>query len=211
MESYWSDRNNNYSIGKAKFEKPVGLSKTSQNEALNGISSLFSAKEDDKTVEDKNSTRLSPEELYESMKTTTNYSTVSVTEISDSALRTVTDELNKNKAVNVPYSELVDDTGMINYNSVTYTCDPQSNAICLGDMSNPEDVLTIPLSGGGCLKVNRDNIDELSKSIGMFSPEDVKRIMDALAQDAKAKKTKNEIEDAESKIGEKITKKDSEK
>lgn len=93
-----------------------------------------------------------------------------------------------------PYSALARDS-IINYNGVVFICDYERNALCLGDMSNPDDVLSIPLSGGGTLKVNRDNIDELSKAIGMFSPEDVNRILRAIAEDTQCKRKLNEIED----------------
>ena len=45
---------------------------------------------------------------------------------------------------------------------------------------------------------NRDNIGDLAKAIGMFSPEDVNRIMRAIAQDAKLKQTQMQIEDESS-------------
>lgn len=50
---------------------------------------------------------------------------------------------------------------------------------------------------GGSLLVNRDNIDALSKAIGMFSPEDVKRILEALARDNKIQQMKKELDDME--------------
>lgn len=62
-------------------------------------------------------------------------------------------------------------------------------------MSDPSKVITIPLLGGGTLKVNRDNISELGRAIGMFSPEDIGNILRAIAQDRKAQETKMEIED----------------
>lgn len=103
--------------------------------------------------------------------------------------------------LNVPYSAMAKD-GIIEYNGVVFSCDAERNAICLGDMSNEGNVLTIPLSGGGCLKVNRDNIDQLSKAIGMFSPEDINLIMRAIAQDAKVSEMQNEIEKDKMSIGE---------
>ena len=45
--------------------------------------------------------------------------------------------------------------------------------------------------------MNRDNIDALSKAIGMFSPEDVKRILEALARDNKIRQMKKELDDME--------------
>lgn len=36
-------------------------------------------------------------------------------------------------------------------------------------MNNEKDILTIPLSEGGTLRVNQNNLDDLSKAIGMFA------------------------------------------
>lgn len=94
----------------------------------------------------------------------------------------------------VPYAYLSDDYGKIIYNGVTFTCNYGENALCLGNMNNQDEVLRIPLSGGGCLKVNRNNINELSSAIGMFSAEDVKRILDAIAMDTKTQNKVNEME-----------------
>ena len=96
--------------------------------------------------------------------------------------------------LNVPYGYLAKD-GIINYEGVIFVCDEIHNAICLGDMSNPEDVLNIPLEEGGCLKVNRDNIGELAKAISMFSPEDIRRIMQAIATDAKCEQMQQELDE----------------
>lgn len=101
----------------------------------------------------------------------------------------------------VPYSQLAKN-GLIDYKGVVFVCDYEKNTLCLGDMTNPGQVLSIPLSGGGVLKVNRDNIDDLAKAIGMFSPEDVNLIMRALARDAQCSRKLNEIENMKSKIKE---------
>jgi hypothetical protein len=68
--------------------------------------------------------------------------------------------------------------------------------------NNPTNVLSIPLSKGGCLKVNRDNLGDLAKAIGMFSPEDINLIMRAIAQDTKIKEMQKEIDDVVNSIGE---------
>lgn len=81
------------------------------------------------------------------------------------------------------------------YKGVCFVCNEEDNSISLGDMSDPSKVITIPLSGGGTLKVNRDNISDLGRAIGMFSPEDIGNILRAIAQDRKAQETKMEIED----------------
>ncbi len=104
----------------------------------------------------------------------------------------------------VPYGYLAVD-GVINYNGVCFVCDAETNSICLGDMTDKENVLTITLSGGGHLKVNRNNIGDLSKAAGMFSPEDLNLIMRAIAQDAKIQSMKKEIEDTEAGVGEQIS------
>ena len=99
-----------------------------------------------------------------------------------------------------PYSYLADPSGMIVYNGVTFVCDDKKQTISLGDMSNPNKVLNIPLSKGGCLRVNRDNLGDLVKAIDMFSPEDVARILRAIAQDKHMEEVRLEIEEIESKI-----------
>ena len=56
-------------------------------------------------------------------------------------------------------------------------------------------ILNIPLSQGGVLKVNIDSLEELSKAIGMFSPEDQNRIMRAIAQYNRIQQIKQQIDD----------------
>ena len=97
-------------------------------------------------------------------------------------------------SMDVPYGYLAKN-GVIEYNGVIFVCDEIHNAICLGDMTNPADVLTIPLAEGGCLKVNRDNLGELSKAISMFSPEDIRRIMQAIATDTKCQQMQLEMDE----------------
>lgn len=100
----------------------------------------------------------------------------------------------------VPYGYLAKD-GVIEYNGVCFVCDEKTNSICLGDMTDEKQVLNIPLSGGGHLKVNRANIGQLSQAIGMFCPEDVNLIMRAIAQDNKIQSVKEEIKDEEASVG----------
>ncbi len=101
----------------------------------------------------------------------------------------------------VPYSYL-DEGGTISYNGVTFVCDYEWNRICLGDVSDRRECLNIPLSEGGCLVVNRDNLGDLSKAMGMFSPEDVNRIMRAIAQDTKCQQELQKIDEVKNSIGE---------
>lgn len=104
------------------------------------------------------------------------------------------------KPPKVPYEHLAKD-GVINYNGVCFVCDEKTNSICLGDMTDEKNVLNIPLSGGGHLKVNRANLGQLSKAAGMFSPEDLNLIMRAIALDTKLQATEKEIEDTEASVG----------
>ena len=101
--------------------------------------------------------------------------------------------------LDVPYGYLAKN-GVIEYNGVIFVCDEIHNAICLGDMTDESNVLSIPLSEGGCLKVNRDNIDDLAKAISMFSPEDIKRIMEAIATDAKCQQMQQEMDETQNSI-----------
>lgn len=103
----------------------------------------------------------------------------------------------------VPYGYLAKD-GVIDYNGVVFTCDERSNSICLGDVSDRNKVISITLSGGGHLLVNRENIGQLSKAIGMFSPEDVNLILRAIHQDTKIQSMQKEIDDLEAGVGELI-------
>lgn len=103
----------------------------------------------------------------------------------------------------VPYGHMAKD-GFISYNGVTFICDEETNSICLGDMTDKKRVINIPLSGGGHLKVNRANIGQLPKAIGMFSPEDVNLILRAIHLDTKLQSVQNEVEDLETDVGEEI-------
>ena len=96
--------------------------------------------------------------------------------------------------LDVPYGYLAKN-GVIEYNGVIFVCDEIHNAICLGDMTDESNVLSIPLTEGGCLKVNRNNLNDLAKAISMFSPEDIKRIMEAIATDAKCQQMQQEMDE----------------
>ncbi len=108
------------------------------------------------------------------------------------------------QAPKVPYEHLAEN-GVITYNGVTFFCDGETNSICLGDMTDKDNVLTIKLSGGGHLKVNRNNIGDLSRAAGMFSPEDLNLILRAIAKDTKIQSMKKEIEDEEANVGNRLT------
>ena len=96
----------------------------------------------------------------------------------------------------VPYGAMAKD-GIIEYKGVIFTCDYENNRICLGDVSDKNKCINIALSGGGSLVVNRENLGDLSRAIGMFSPEDVNLILRALARDKQIQKMQHEIDDME--------------
>jgi len=83
------------------------------------------------------------------------------------------------------------------YNGVVFDCDPEHHAISLGDVSNPRNVINIPLEDGGVLLVNRNEVGSLAKAIGMFSAEDVWRILRALEEDKQIQRNQYAIEEEE--------------
>ena len=97
-----------------------------------------------------------------------------------------------------PYSFLAKD-GIIQYNGVVFECDYKQNAITLGNMYEKEKVLKIALPSGGSLHVNVDNIDQLSKAVGMFTPEDLNAIMRAIHEYNHCTRKRHEIEEEKSK------------
>lgn len=86
-----------------------------------------------------------------------------------------------------PYQHLAQN-GTITYKGVTFVCDTDRNRITLGDVTDRSKCLNISLKGGGCLMVNRDNLSDLSQAITMFCPEDINRIMTAIAEDKRAQR-----------------------
>lgn len=108
------------------------------------------------------------------------------------------------KLPDCPYSALAQD-GVIQYNGVTFICDSDTNSICLGDMSNPKKVLNIPLSSGGHLKVNVDNLDAIPQASGMFSAEDMGAILRAISEYKHCTSKLEEIEEEENEAVEEAT------
>lgn len=105
----------------------------------------------------------------------------------------------KNNEKTCPYSHLAKDD-VISYNGVTFMCDYKHNAITLGDVeSDPKKVLTISMAGGGCLKVNVDNLGDLSRAAGMFSPTDLNAILRAIQIYKHCTSKLDEIEDEKNK------------
>lgn len=103
------------------------------------------------------------------------------------------------RRANCPYGYMAKD-GLIEYNGVVFVCDVKTNSICLGDMTNPKKVLNISLPSGGNLKVNINNFGDISKSAGMFSPEDLNAILRAIAQYNHCTGKLDEIEQQENEV-----------
>lgn len=93
------------------------------------------------------------------------------------------------------------ENGVISYKGVIFVCDCGRNELQLGDCSDRSNCLTISLSKGGSLVVNRDNIDELKDAITMFSPEDRLLIMKAIILNKRANEVLEEIKDQSFTIG----------
>ncbi len=125
---------------------------------------------------------------------------ISILESGDVKRNYFMEKINGTYQPSCPYESLAKN-GVIHYKGVEFVCDTERNAICLGDMSNKKDVLTIPLEGGGSLMVNRNSIGLLAKAITMFSPEDMNRIMRAIADDNKVQEMQQEIDEDTNSIG----------
>lgn len=100
-----------------------------------------------------------------------------------------------NRTLKAPYSYLADENGMIEYNGVVFVCDERNNSINFGDVSNRENTVSIPLAQGGVLIAERGKLGDLAQAIGMFSPQDVNRILRAMAEDAQVEKKLYELEE----------------
>jgi hypothetical protein len=103
----------------------------------------------------------------------------------------------------VPYSEYMQGNNIV-YNGVVFGCDPEHHTIFLGDVSDVKNVINIPLASGGVLLVNRNQVGSLAKAIGMFSAEDVGRILRALEEDKQIQKNLHTIEEEEKKTVENL-------
>lgn len=108
-----------------------------------------------------------------------------------------------------PYSYLAKD-GVVDYKGLAFVCDFEHNSLCLGDMTDSKRVLNISLPSGGSLRVNYDNIGDLQRAVGMFSPEDLNAIMRAIAQFNHCTSKLNELDEQEHQVVESVTEKSEE-
>lgn len=101
----------------------------------------------------------------------------------------------------MPYGHLAKD-GIISHNGVTIVCDYKEKSLNIGNTADRKNTLSIPLSGGGVLNVNRDNFGDLAKCMDLFSPEDRERILRAIQTDIHITQKKNEMDDEIAETGE---------
>ena len=201
-QSSWTDMFHQYSAeimekiksGRTEPSIPIGGSEMTQTEWEKALKSIDKQIEDIKEEQEERLARLGKKEEHQAEAATAYEAAVAGKINPVEQLRT------KSKA---PYDYLAKD-GIINYKGVVFVCDEKNNCLCLGDVSDKKNVLTISLSGGGCLKVNRDNLGDLADAIDMFSPEDINLIMRAIAQDNKARSMQKEMEDTVSEVGEEL-------
>lgn len=201
-QSSWTDMFHQYSAeimekiksGRTEPSIPIGGSEMTQTEWEKALKSIDKQIEDIKEEQEERLARLGKKEEHQAEAATAYEAAVAGKINPVEQLRT------KSKA---PYDYLAKD-GIINYKGVVFVCDEKNNCLCLGDVSDKKNVLTISLSGGGCLKVNRDNLGDLADAIDMFSPEDINLIMRAIAQDNKARSMQKEMEDTVSDVSEEL-------
>ena len=201
-QNNWTDMFHQYSAeimeriknGRTEPSIPIGGSEMTQTEWEKALKSVDKQIQDIKEEQEERFARLGKKEAHQAEAAAAYEAAVSGKVNPVEQLRT------KPKA---PYDYLAKD-GIIEYKGAVFVCDEKNNCLCLGDVSDKENVLTIPLSGGGCLKVNRDNLGELANAIDMFSPEDINLIMRAIAQDNKARSMQKEMEDTVSEVGEEL-------
>lgn len=166
---------------------------------LDGVNLLYTA--DRNKIKAKNSKLTEQKKTFENSLEGIFFQVEKQTESTKAAPCETYNQMIKNvKNCECPYEYLADANGTIEYNGIVFQCDKEHHALCLGNMEETDNILTIPLSEGGVLKVNRKNIGELGKAIGLFSPQDVKRILQALSIDAKAHSKKYEMEKQEEEI-----------
>lgn len=90
--------------------------------------------------------------------------------------------------------------GTATYNGVNISFDSENQQMNVGDMSDTRNVITVALSNGGVLRFNTNNIDDISKMLDMFSPEDIKHIMEAITKHNIAVSMQKEIDDAKASV-----------
>lgn len=80
-----------------------------------------------------------------------------------------------------PIAREAKDGFYIHENGAAFAVDNLRKTLSLGNMDPGQDILRVPLTTGYTLLVNRDNLGQLKDCLDLFSAEDVKRIMCAIA------------------------------
>lgn len=62
-------------------------------------------------------------------------------------------------------------------------------------------IITVGLSNGWALEFSREDIDQVAGMIDIFSPEDVRRIMEAITKDSMVQSTQDEMEEDKASLG----------
>lgn len=84
------------------------------------------------------------------------------------------------------YFKYADERGIIDYNGIIFYCDAKTDTLKLGDCSNSSNCIQIPLAEGGCLMVNRDNLEQLLDALSLFSSKDMLSILETLQKERRA-------------------------
>lgn len=91
--------------------------------------------------------------------------------------------------------------GIVEYNDVTITVNNDFKTISIGDVRRG-DVLTVPLTNGYRFSFNMNNLNDVRSCLSLFQPEDVRRILQAIAEFNYKKKKEAEIEQDKLYLGE---------
>lgn len=75
----------------------------------------------------------------------------------------------------------------------------EKKEINIGDMSSGR-ILSVPLSNGYTLNFNRENTDDISRMLDIFTPEDINAILNAIQEDNLVRNAEQEIEDEKSEV-----------
>lgn len=89
--------------------------------------------------------------------------------------------------------------GSTTHNGVTISVNSKYKQMSVGNIT-PGNYISVSLSNGWVFQFSRDSIDEVSKMLDIFSPEDITRIMESITKDNMGREMEKEIEDDKSKV-----------
>ncbi len=177
----------------------------------------------EKEPETMNTTNANAIDIYQVLKASASYSSsgevlslYNKTEIADAYQKELEDAkvndpekyqrmiLQSKEATANSFTQLLDvsksNGGIATHNGVSIGFDSENKQMSIGDTSQRGNVISVNLSNGWVLQFNTDNIDDVSKILDLFSPEDVRRIMDAITTDKMAKSKLKEMEDTKASV-----------